>query len=278
MAYVYERFGSVTLPAYNRDTDLAPVGARNSLVTTLAGSFDAAGTGRSRQALPQVLSVKASVTAATAAAWRSALDELRALVGVRAALYRRGDDDSLHRCAARLVAMPHVRSVRNKRHVEVSLQLQQLGPWEGDRHTGWTLDDGEILDDGLMLDPMVYLQAVTASPSTQNLVNGGNLPQTDVVISVTAGSGSLSGIAITGPGVDLRLAGTLGIGGTLLIDCGAQQVTINGVDAYASFSLGANHTRDEWCVLEPGATALALAASGVLTGANWTIEFADRWA
>jgi hypothetical protein len=55
-------------------------------------------------------------------------------------------------------------------------------------------------------------------------------------------------------------------------------VTIDSTDAYAEFSLGSGHTIDGWCELAPGATSLTLTASGTLTGTNWTIDFADRWA
>lgn len=278
MAYVYERFAAVTLPIYNRETNLSPVPAANEVVSTLAGAFDAVGQGRSRQKYPNSLSVKCVVTAASAAAWRTALDQLRALVGTRGKLYRRGDDNALHTCIARLVAMPHTRSVEHKAHIEVTLQFLQLTAWIGDSHASWALDNGELLDSGLFLDPATFKQTISASPSTQTVTNGGNLPQTDVVFVVTAGSGALSNIVIGAAGVDLRYNATLAAGSTLVIDCAAQAVLVNGGDAYSAFTLGPTHTKEDWCELAPGSTAVSVYASGTLTGSSWTIEFADRWA
>lgn len=279
MSYTYERFGSITLPTYNREASIAPAAAQLRIVATAAGAFDADGSGRSAQQFPHALTLEAIVSEDATADQRDALDELRAAVGTRANLYRVADDDgTVHRAACRLQSMTAERSYEQRRAYQpVRLIFQQLEAWRG-ASTGWTLDDGELLDDGLMLDETAYTATITASPSAQTITNGGNLPVTDAVITITAGSGNLVNPVLTGGGMDLRWTGTINAGDALVIDCGALSVQDDGVDAYSGFARGSGHTVEDWCYLAPGATALSLAVSGTLTGASWSVSFRERWA
>lgn len=280
MSYVYERFGTITLPLYNRETNQTPVAPRQQIAATVAGAFDGDGTGRSDQQYPHALSLEAAVTADSTTLLRAALDVLRAAVGTRAYLYRRADDDSdVHRALCRLVGMTLERSYKTHLAYQmVRMQFAQLGQWEGDNHASWALDDGSLFDDGLLLDSGDYSQALSSTSASQTVANGGNLPVHSVQIAVTAGSAALTSVRITGTGFDLQWTGTIAAGQTLAIDCAAQSVLLSGVDAYSGFALGDGHTIEDWISLEPGNTTISLAVTGTITGAGWNIEFRDGWA
>lgn len=279
MSYFYERFGSITLPTYNREASLAPVAPDLRIVATAAGAFDADGSGRSAQQFPHSLTVEAIVSETTVGAQRTALDALRAAVGTRAYLYRRADDDSsVQRAQCRLASMTQERSYEQRRAYQpVRLQFQQLEAWQG-AATAWTLDDGEVLDDGLDFDASAYYASLSASPASQVIANGGNLPVLDAVLTVTAGSAALSNPIFTATGVDLRWTGTIPAGDALVIDCGAASVLLAGADAYSGLGFGAGHAVEQWLRLEPGNTTLTLTVSGTLTGASWSVDFRARWA
>ena len=279
MSYFYERFGEITLPIFNRDANLAPAAAKARIVSAAAGAFDADGSGRSAQQFPHSLSIDAFVSEDDAAAQRVLLDAVRAAVGTRAYLYRRADDDeTVQRAHCRLVNLTIDRSYKQRRAYQpIRMEFQQLEAWAGTA-TSWVLDDGEVLDDGLTVDASDYSVSLTSVPALQTIEVGGNLPVTDAILTVTAGSAALSNPAFTATDVDLRWTGTIPIGQSLVIDCGAASVLLAGADAYSGLSLGAGHAIEEWLRLEPGSTPLTLNVSGTLTGASWSVYFRERWA
>lgn len=280
MSYYYDRFGALTLPEYNREASIAPAAAALRIVTTAAGAFDADGSGRSMQQFPHPLTLEAIVSEDATADQRTALDALRAAVGTRAYLYRVADDnDTIQRALCRLQSMTAERRYEQRAAYQpIRLIFQQLEPWRGEAYGAWTLDSGELLDDGLLFNATAYSVAISASPSSQAVTNGGNLPVADAVFTITAGSGNLTNPVLTGGGMDLRWTGTIDAGDSLVIDCGALSVQDDGVDAYGTFALGSGHTIEDWCYLAPGATTVSLAVSGTLTGASWSVAFRDRWA
>ena len=277
MAYYLERFGTITLPAAMSIETAAPVAAAERIVSTVAGAFDADGAGRSAQRFPHTLTYQAIVDEATLAAQRTALDALRAAVGTRAYLYRRADDDAaVQRALCRLVAMPHDRQFEHQGYLPIRLEFRQLTAWQG-QATSWTLDDGELFDDGLDLDSSDYYAAISSSPSSQAVTNGGNLPVSSVVITINAGAGALANPIITAPNMDLRWAGLIPAGQSLVIDSGALSVLLNGADAYSGLYFGGTHTIENWIELAAGASVVALTVGGTLTGASWSIDFREAW-
>lgn len=258
MAYSYTAFGNITLPTYNRESDLSPVQAMTRFVQTAGGVFDADGSGRSLRRYPHSLTIDAIVSESTAVAQRTALDALRAAVGLRTYLYRVADNDgTIHRAVCRLAALTVMRSYSEHGYQPVTLQFQQLSAWEGSLHSySWSL----------------------SSPSTKTVTVDGNLPVVDVIFTITAGAGALTNPILTGGGMDVRYTGTIAIGNALVIDCGTLSVLNDGVDGYSGFTLGANHVIEPWCELAPGETDLTLTVSGTTTGATWSVVFRDRWA
>lgn len=280
MGYSFERFGAITLPEYNREMNMAPVAAVQRIVATAAGAFDADGSGRAGQQFPHALTVEAIVFEEAAADLRAALDALRAAVGTRAYLYRRADDDStVHRALCRLASMDVQRSYEQRRAYQpVTLQFLQLSAWQGASSAAWTLDDGELFDDGLLFDATSYAWSIGSSLTIRSVTNGGNLPVMDVVFTITAGATGLTNPILTGGGMDLRWTGTIAATKSLVIDCGVLSVLNDGANAYSGLTLGANHAIEAWCSLAPGATDIELAITGTLTGATWGVSFRDRWA
>lgn len=277
MAWEITRFGNITLPRAMPTETMTPLPARTRIVATAAGIFDADGAQRSAPAYPLSLIYSAIVT--PSAGLKAEVDALRAAVGTRARLYRTGSDASIQWCMARLIDMPHERSVPMLRWLQISLEFMQLSVWNGVNHADWELDDGTLLDDAEAFDSGDYQQVINSVAMYQTVVNNGNAPVRDVVLTVTAGTaGALSNIVLWGPGQHLKYSGNLLARSTLVIDCAAHSVKVDGADAYASFSLGSYHTMDDWCLLQPGNNAMSLQSTGTVTGASWSIEFKDAWA
>lgn len=280
MSYTIERFGAITLPTYNRDISMAPAAAQRRIVATAAGAFDGDGDGRSAQQFPHTLTVEAIVSEASLAAQRTALDALRAAVGTRNWLYRRDDATAavVQRAPCRFVALRVERGYEQRRvYQPVQMEFVQLGAWQG-AATSWTLDEGELLDDGLDLDASTYFAALSSSPASQAVTNGGNLPVRAVTVTINAGSGIVVNPIITATNIDLRWAGSIPAGQSLVIDGGALSVLLNGADAYSGLYFGGTHTVESWIELAPGASVVTLTIGGTLTGASWSIDFREVWA
>jgi hypothetical protein len=284
MSYILERFGAIELPAYNRIENIDPVAPRTAVVATAAGSYDVWGSDRAAQKFPHRLQITCVAAETSIAALRTVLDALRAAQGTREYLYRRADDDgAVHRCTARLVDVAYSRKPGHLVHMEVKLTWDQLDQWEGRRYEGpWQLDDGHELDAGLFLDAV----DLTAAPSV-SIVNQGNLPARNVVLTITVSGAGLNYIGFTLPssGVAWSISDTPADGTIYVMDSSARSLTKNGAAAYSLLTLneflsGDVHTAREWIVIEPGVTddaTLVLAGTGGAT-ATAILTFAEAWA
>lgn len=284
MSYVLERFGDIELPTYNRIEALDPVAPRTAVVATAAGSYDIWGSDRTAQKFPHRLQLTCVAAEASIAALRTVLDALRAAQGTRDYLYRRADDDdTVHRCTARLVDVAYSRKPSNLIHMEVKLTWDQLDQWEGRRYEGpWRLDDGHELDAGLFLDAV----DLTAAPSV-SITNAGNLPARNVVLTITVSGAGVTYIGFTMPlsGVAWSIDDTPADGDVYVMDAAARSLKKNGADAYSLLVLeesisGLVHTAREWIVIEPGVTddaQLVWTSSGG-TSLTGILTFAEAWA
>jgi len=278
--YAIERFGTIELSPFNNSFTLSPVETAPALIQTAGGVFDNDGEGRSKQIFPHPLSYKCVVAEDVYDDNRDVLDALRAAVGTRARLYRRArDDNDRHFCMAKLPRMPHDWPYQQRGYFEIEMAFLQLTPWQGSDHAEWRLDDGEVFDDGLELDPADYIVSL-ASFDSQIVTNGGNLPVRDVILTVTAGASALSNPVFQGPsGVRLAWNGTIPAFSELVIDCGARSVMLAGADAYDTrLTLAVGHSVEDWFYLDPGATLVSVAILGTRTGATWGVTFRDWWA
>lgn len=278
--YTLERFGTVTLPIYNPESDHSPLHARTAVIQTIAGAFDGWGDEDAPLELPATRSYRCVVLEESYSAWRTALDELRALVGKRAKLYRRAnDDDSIQWCTARLLQNPTQRRYGSGLAQEVELVFQLWSGWHGQDHKSWKLDEGYFLDDGLYLDDGGFTETMASSPHTITVTNGGNRRVDDAVITITAGSSSITAVTIAKTGeTDIDYGGIISSTKTLVIDCGAYTVKDDGVSDYANFSLASNHKIAEWLRLDPGDNDIIITFSGGSTNSTVNVQFRDGWA
>ncbi len=280
MAYTIRRFGAITLPIYNRRADLSPVLPRTALLATASGTFDAWGSDRAPQKLPHSITMACVLSEDTAAAFRTAIDALRAAVGTRATLYRMADDDgSVHRCKARLIDMDYQRAVANIHHQELKLVFQQLDAWTGRRAEDWVLDDGSIFDDGLYLDTADVL---ITPPGNGEVTILGNLPAKDVRITMNFGGADSDPAYVVIPqsGVAIEIAGPWANLDVLHIDAEARTITLNGADCYSRVNLNNgyaayDHTATEWLRLDPGLNQI-FAIGTALDFA--TLQYTEAWA
>ena len=278
MAYILERFGTLTLPVYNPRYSLDTVEAKNTIVKTVAGGFDTAGDGEAALDLPQAINYRGVILEDSLSAWRTAIDTLRAQSRKRARLYRRSwDTDEVQFCTARFMSAQTERDFQQARIYDVRLRFLQQTPWVGHDHTAWTLDSGEILDDALYLDDSGYTFTLDTSPKSVVVVNGGNRATSNVRLSITAGSANITALTIACGDAEFVCGATVSVGDVLVIDSGAQAVTDDGVAAYGSFALTSNHSIDEWIRLEPGDNTITVTKTGGSTNSTLLVEFQDGW-
>lgn len=282
--YSYERFGTVTLPIYERESDHSPIPARVGVVGTIAGAYDTLGADDAPQELPYNVSVRGVVLEDTAAALRTTLDGLRALVGKRKNLYRRADsNDEIQWARARLVSEPMRRVQGNVLHCEVEMVFQILTPWVGADHSTWVLDDGEYLDTALYLDEAGET-FTGSSPHIFTTTNGGNRVVTNPVITLTAGGASVTSVTITkvgtgGSETKIVWTGTLLTTKKLIVDCGTFTITNDGANAYSGkAAFDSNHTIAEWLRIDPGYNEITVTWVGGSTDSTVLLEYRDGWA
>jgi len=247
MSYRITQFDTVTLPDLDPEDDVSTFEARNSVVTLPDGWFDARGAERSRRN-PLPLTVRRSLisepteslTAADVS--RTEYNALRVLVGTRAKLYRTWSDvaDTVEWTYARLLRVGGRADRKDNRGLaELELAFQIISPtWYGATPVNTT---GPYF---------------VAGEHTRTLTNSGNANVTDAIITL------LNAKAITGAVLTyfkiynattdhtFEWNGTLHEDEALIIDCGAQTVTNNGVDSYYGFVRPTNHER--WMEFAPG--------------------------
>lgn len=166
-------------------------------------------------------------------------------------------------------------------HDEISLEWTILSPyWHGLYHgNGLDLGTGEMLDDALVLDyaGSVYdtVFSLTASPQNVTLVNNGNAPVVDAVITVRAGNAAITSTSISIGGVAWTFSGTIASGTDLVVDMGGMSVKNNGVDAYAQFT--APTTQLDWFLIPPGSNTVTVTTTGGGTGTSVTFTYFDAW-
>jgi hypothetical protein len=258
------KFGTTNLPIYDFSWDAGTPESVQALVRSVGGpAFDAYGTDDAPASMPYTLNYKCIALAATAAALRTTLDGLRVLRGKRLKLYRQAeDDDTEHWAWARLIQVSADNRVSDSKMIwqALTLTFQVSTGWNGADHS----EDF----------------ALTAGDTTACAMdNDGNVPVADCVLTVTAGDAAITALTVTiGAVCSFTYDGTIAIGESLVIDCGAFSVLNDGDDAYADFELNAGHSVLEWLRLEPGETTVAVAITGGGTGAEAVFVYYDAWA
>jgi hypothetical protein len=175
---------------------------------------------------------------------RLQLDQLRAVIGTRGTLYRkRWDDNAMQWKAARLLQVRHGKQA-DDRTVKAELECVFDAPdakWRGITQASATASGGQIIAD-----------------------NAGSETVDDAILTVTAASGSITGVVVScaATGASWAWTGTIADGTALVVDCGAATVRKAGVDAYSGFALASGHAARSWLPLEPGLNQLACVITG----------------
>jgi hypothetical protein len=101
----------------------------------------------------------------------------------------------------------------------ITLELQDK-VWHGVRHGTALipLDGGYSLDAGIPLDDVADTTTLDTSPKTLTVVNDGNMPTDDVVLSLLAGSADVTAFTVQCGKAKWTWTGTLKAGNTLIID------------------------------------------------------------
>lgn len=149
---------------------------------------------------------------------------------------------------------------------------------------GWTVgDDSFTLGDGtagLGQNDFVFTINGNGSARFFSLTHNGNIPATNLIITVTAGTTNLTQVDLQNVTSDAATANdwicqytsTILAGESLVIDCGAQTVLNDGDNAYADFS--ATH-RGQWMRLEAEAVNSVRVVAYGNSNLDATISF--RW-
>lgn len=279
-------FGATALPQYDVTFSGAPAPAPARTVGLVGGGvYDADGSGVAMQRYPYTLRYDCMVASAAAATAFAGVQSLKTLLGQRRKLWRTpveavGAPDQW--AWARLVDVDDRMRTRGLLwHVPVALEFAMLGPWNGSGHgPAWTLDDGELLDDGLALDMAETTQLSTAytAPQTVVVTNNGNRAVRDVVLTLTSAGSANTYLAVSVAGVSkFSWSGTLPAGKSLVIDTARRSILNDGANAYNGFTLEAEHVIADWLVLEPGANNVVVRTTSGGPNSTITFEFADGW-
>lgn len=280
-SYQIYQFDGVTLPLYDQTQDLSTGAVETSLIQTVGGAFDWAG---SRRRLPLraaptisgqyaaevdgdrlvesagnpiIESAGVYVVAHSAHAdLRAQVDALKSKVGVRGLLVRRRFDNE------------SVTQVRTARLLEV-------------REKGETEERGvrAALDCIFEMAGAGWRSTAQSSVSLINnalVESAGTLPVRNATLTVTASTTiTRIDVACDAQGVAWSWTGSLAAGTTLVVDAEALTVRAAGADAYSGFALGSGHTADGWLYLAPGPNVVMVSVTGAASAI--TLAWWDMW-
>lgn len=265
MAYVIAKFGAayatgVALPTYDGSWPQGAGSVGSPLVQVPGGAYDPQGTER----LPWgavSLDLSGYLYGTSASDLQTKLDALRALLGTRSKLWATPDGGTTTRWrVARCLEMTSPRAPRQGFTAQVRMVFECLpGPWSGTARS--------------------VAAALDVSPKTVTVANSGNARVDNAVITITAAGSAITVVTVGVAGVsEIQWAGTLAVGDSLVIDCGARSVKNDGVAAYSGLTLTANHLVSEWLRLSPGNNSVVITRTGGDETSAATIAFADGWA
>lgn len=281
MPYRIYEFDGVALPDVLPEDDLSSGAVASSIVESVGGSFDWAGSARRlprRIVVPfagaygggsgnvylvaengdRIIEVAGNpiIAGAEALLMRDAVDLLKAKIGVRGALHRqRESDGAVQWRLARLLSIGGTRTVEDVATiVKLTASFETL-------QAGWrSLAQSSV---SLLGNALVEV--------------AGNLPVRHAVLTITA-AGTISAMRVVCAerGIDWTWTGTLATGASLVVDDEVQSIQNAGANAYSGFVLGAGHTAAGWLDLEPGSQSVSVSMAGPASavGLAWWNVFA----
>jgi hypothetical protein len=279
MSYKLTKFGATDLPGYNASSDNS-TGAIESLLTKVVGGYiDQRGTQQASQQ-PGIVSKTFLVDYDP-----HTIDEtfrgLRALVGKRERLYREWRDGRVEWCHARMLP---IRGDRQPRHnlIEATIDFERISPvWYFDYHGDWLLDSGIYLDSGYNLDGGDIEGTLSSGANNITCPNDGNGRNFAPIITITGGTGTnisairFRGYDLTDPSFttnrDITWAGTMTDGDVLIVDCGKQSITFEGVADYDGLTVD---NKPYWFVIPAGGANLTINCTGTIgSGTTYSVSY-----
>jgi len=290
-----DRFGTTTLPNYNPKTPVGTGGVKDALVDVPGdGAYDAWST-HPAPGKPYHLRKKCTLyeepvdgthaaLVAARTALQTALDALKALEGTRDKLFAVLLSDGSERWAwARCVKVDGTREPGAYLTQVVEIDFLVNPPfWHGVDHGGWTFDSGEDFDDGLYFDAADFAFTLDGSPKSVTVTNGGNKIVDDMIITVTAGSAAITALDIKkyyGATIygHVSYSGTIAIGKSLVIDCGAVSVVNDGTGDANHFTIESDHRNDRWIRLNVGDNTIVITYTCAAADSTIEFSFKDQW-
>lgn len=233
---ILERFGTtLQLPILDGEQDIGTGNSASGLVALPSGGgFDTFGSG---QVLRRSRAIAArGIIQGTPAERQTQFDALRAMRGKRDKLYARTEDGGVRWTWARLMGLSSQRGTQHVNHLDVGLNLELQHPiWFGARHgLGWLWADGTEWDSGAAWNEAAGdTFTITHSVVDQSTIEqDGNANVDNAVLTFTAGSAAITGFTLISNSTseylaDLTYSGTIAATHSLVMDSGAQSITIS---------------------------------------------------
>lgn len=250
-------FDGLSLPAYEIADDIPlALSAPAEKIPGMAGAFEPWGDDQVRD--PLVITRQFELVGSTYADVDTQLDAIRAKTNKRGWLEIEMRDGTKRGTWARLTRVSAPYQPEFYGYLPVDLTFVANWPWLQLVTDGWFLDTGYTLDSGLLLDGNYTTQAGSGTFSINNTGGG---PITRGIIEIR-GSAANPTITNSTNGWSIAYAGTVASGSRLVIDMGAQAVTLNGADAWSAVTLGAYNTG--LMRLEKGNNVITFSGGGTL--------------
>lgn len=299
MAYRIHNFDGLQLSEYLQDGDSQNMGTGEALTKFQQlpnGTFyDFYGSNQSPQGI-RPIQKRCLLSADTSALLKTAMDNVRAKLGVRGKLTVQYDDGTLRWQWARLKTADmeeewNAAATINPCYMEWVTAAQY---WYEiiNTPTEWTVGDSTwVLGDGTAEtgengteETLTATGATGTGPpaggttQTINTTHGGNINAINMIWTITVGTNTITAIDFenTTTSESFYFNHAITTGEVLVIDCGAMNVTVDGVNHYADFT---PDNRARWMKLVSGANAITVTVNGnAAQDATIGLEYYDHYA
>ena len=265
--YRIEYFDDVILPQAMTEDDLGTGDVASGIVSAIGGPVDAYG---GRTVLPQKRPIRVKGLYTRPGYWvdviggnqmvdesgnllmwndleheiADRLDSLGELLGQKKKLWRRNEwAGSRTYLNARLMA---VNAIRKVEYADNALEVDAL------------FESTELWRETSQITEVVSL---AASGTVAIKETNAGVEVLDATLTIVA-QAAITTMSLVGMGSSWTLTKTLSAEQTLLIDCGAMAVTLNGAASYSGFVLNSGHTARNWIAIRNGANIWYFTADG----------------
>lgn len=266
MAYALTEFDGLSLPAYKelgQSDDLGTGVALTSYSRTPGGQYyDNYGSSVSPLGQDPIIKESRLIETSTANLL-TALDALRAKKGKRGVLKATHHNGTVRWIYARLIDIDHPALRGNIRTADVRLEfMPEGGFWFANSQSSYT----------------ATLTATGGGNQDVVVANAGNVNVTDLTITVTAGTSTITNLVITNTtiGDSLTYAATIATTKALVVDVGAMSILNDGANGYAQLTPS---NKANWLYLQPGNNTIRFTVTGNATAnATYLITYYATYA